>query len=199
MYPQLHPADDSAEIVEMTSGLSDEASNIEIEAESPNQEDEDKVKILKEKKEGRKKLIKTVNNIILITALVVVVCIYVFVNMKLVGTRDSCRRNISNSLVYAKLVEKNDWYVFRYKGHECVAPPDFSLAGKESNTSIPVYFSDNYKHCSLSKPSDTKCEWAIYLFNFLYPIFGIMLTLSIVRLICLTTCLYCFKVSFIHE
>lgn len=84
----------------------------------------------------------------------------------------------------AELIAKDGWYVFRYDGHDCPVPRENAVIG-ETGTQLYVYFSSNYKHCILTEERPFfNCNGMLLFFNISYTLFGIILTVIIMTLIC---------------
>lgn len=123
------------------------------------------------KRPDLRKFISFITAVIIIT--ISIICIYVFVNIKLISMKDECYDNLVDERVVAKLYEKDDWYVFRYRGYDCPAPKNDELKKFSNGSSIFVYISDNLEHCSLDKEKGG-CSKGIGLFN------GLLTTISMI-------------------
>lgn len=121
---------------------------------------------------------------IIIATIGSIVFIYTYVNIILSDERDECNMNSANKKQAVEIFKKDVWYVFRFNGHECSAPADESLIGTTNGTTMIVYVSDNLKHCALKKESISECDNDYVLFNILYSIFGMVITVILVMTIC---------------
>lgn len=127
-----------------------------------------------------------------IAILAIVTCIFVFVNKELVKKYDSCEKNKADNHVLAKLVEKEGRFFFRYEEHDCPVPGDISISDFDSETNIFVYFSDNYKRCSLTKDQRI-CSKYLAAFNISYTVIGIAITAVLIALLCTLVWYPCIK------
>lgn len=131
----------------------------------------------------------------IVISIAIIVCIYIFVLRKLISDENKCYEKVADNKVLAEILKKDNWYVFQYNNHNCSAPKDNSLSGKKSGTYMYVYFSDDLKHCSLSKEDGDECTHKIFLFTLFFSIFGIAIIFYLMIFLSWVVCYPCTRMT----